>query len=182
MHHIVYKERRLRTASNNGSISEPAAMPAVGRETGPAPDQAPAERSARDACVALAMGGDRGAIRRLWEENRRWVAAVLLAHKPALEELDDLLQEVAMTLVSKIHTLREETNFRAWLRTVARSSRGFLRRSSVISAKYSNSERNSSFQSLRGTPSIWAITQMGSFAETSLTKSISRALRTFSII
>ncbi len=113
----------MRTASNNGSTSEPAATPAVGRETGPAPalapDQAPAERSARDACVALAMGGDRGAIRRLWEENRRWVAAVLLAHKPALEELDDLLQEVAVTLVSKIHTLREETNFRAWLRTVA---------------------------------------------------------------
>ena len=65
------------------------------------------------------MNGDREAIRALWQENRRWVAAVLLAHKPAFEDLEDLLQEVAVTFVSKINTLRDEANLRAWLRTVA---------------------------------------------------------------
>lgn len=66
-----------------------------------------------------AMSGDPDAIRRLWRANRRWVAAVLLAHMPARVELDDLLQDVAMTFVRKIHTLRDPGGFRPWLRTIA---------------------------------------------------------------
>lgn len=65
------------------------------------------------------MGGDAGAIQALWREHRRWIAAVLLAYKPRHADLEDLLQEVAMTLVTKISTIRDETNVRAWLRTVA---------------------------------------------------------------
>ena len=65
------------------------------------------------------MSGDRDAIEALWQEHRRWIAAVLLAHKSAGDQLDDLLQDVAMTLVSKISTLREAGNIRAWLRMVA---------------------------------------------------------------
>jgi RNA polymerase sigma-70 factor (ECF subfamily) len=65
------------------------------------------------------MRGDRSAIAALWQEHRRWIAAVLLAYKPQSEDLEDLLQEVAMTLVTKINTLREESNVRAWLRAVA---------------------------------------------------------------
>jgi RNA polymerase sigma-70 factor (ECF subfamily) len=75
-----------------------------------------------DASAALtraAIEGDREAISALWRENRRWIAAVLLAHKPAYAELEDLLQEVAMTLVTKVHTLRDEANIRAWLRIIA---------------------------------------------------------------
>ena len=55
----------------------------------------------------------------LWQENRRWIAAVLLSHKPPGVDLEDLLQETAMRLVGKIDTLREEANVRAWLRAVA---------------------------------------------------------------
>ncbi len=69
--------------------------------------------------VAAAIGGDREAMLALWQEHRRWVAAVLLAHKPSHEQLDDLLQEVAMTFVSKIKSLRDVRNIRAWLRVVA---------------------------------------------------------------
>ena len=65
------------------------------------------------------MRGDRSAIQSLWHEHRRWIAAVLLAYKPRAADLDDLLQEVAMTLIAKIDTIREETNVRAWLRAVA---------------------------------------------------------------
>ena len=69
--------------------------------------------------VAAAMAGDGEAIGALWELHRRWIAAVLLAHKPAFEDLEDLLQEVAVTFVSKVNTLRDETSLRAWLRTIA---------------------------------------------------------------
>lgn len=69
--------------------------------------------------VAAAMAGDHRALEALWLENRRWIAAVILAYKPRSEDLDDLLQEVAMTLIAKVQTLREHGNLRAWLRTVA---------------------------------------------------------------
>ncbi len=69
--------------------------------------------------VAAAIAGDRDAMAALWRENRRWVAAVLLAHKCAEDSLEDLLQDVAMTMVSKISTVRDAAHVRAWLRTVA---------------------------------------------------------------
>jgi RNA polymerase sigma-70 factor (ECF subfamily) len=72
-----------------------------------------------DPVVAAAIQGDRSAIATLWERHRRWVAAVLLTYKPPGADLEDLLQEVAMRLLGKISTLREEANVRAWLRAVA---------------------------------------------------------------
>jgi RNA polymerase sigma-70 factor, ECF subfamily len=69
--------------------------------------------------VLAAIRGDAEAVRALWQENRRWVAAVLLAHKPRETELDDLLQDVAMTFVRTISRLRDEATLRPWLRTVA---------------------------------------------------------------
>ena len=54
-----------------------------------------------------------------WREHRRWVAAVLLAHMPRHAELEDLLQDVALTLVARGHELREPAALRGWLRTVA---------------------------------------------------------------
>lgn len=55
----------------------------------------------------------------LWEENRRWVAAILLAHKPRYADLDDLLQEVALTVLRHGPEVRDPGSFRPWLRTVA---------------------------------------------------------------
>lgn len=82
-----------------------------------------------DRIVAKALGGDPDAVAALWRQHRRWVAAVLIAHKPAEADVDDLLQEVAMTMVAKIHTVRDGTNVRAWLRTVAvNSARAMARR------------------------------------------------------
>jgi RNA polymerase sigma-70 factor (ECF subfamily) len=69
--------------------------------------------------VAAAIRGDGDAIRSVWQENRRWVAAVILAHKPRETDLEDLLQDVAMTFVRTISKLRDEATFRPWLRTVA---------------------------------------------------------------
>lgn len=66
-----------------------------------------------------AISGDAQALARLWEQHRRWAAAVLMAHKPRDVDVEDLLQEIAMTLVRKIHELRDPSLFRPWLRTLA---------------------------------------------------------------
>lgn len=63
--------------------------------------------------------GDRAAIDEVWHANRRWIAAVLAAHAPRGEDVEDLLQEVAATLVAKHHQLRDTASLRGWLRTVA---------------------------------------------------------------
>ncbi|HTE06376.1 MAG TPA: sigma-70 family RNA polymerase sigma factor, partial [Planctomycetota bacterium] len=55
----------------------------------------------------------------LWREHRRWVAAILIAYMPREAELEDLLQEVAVILVSRIGELRDPGALRPWLRTIA---------------------------------------------------------------
>ncbi len=77
------------------------------------------QQTAGQAMVVDAMTGNRAAMDALWHEHRRWIAAVLLAHKSPDDQVEDLLQEVAMTIVAKINTLREARYVRAWLRTVA---------------------------------------------------------------
>jgi RNA polymerase sigma-70 factor (ECF subfamily) len=69
--------------------------------------------------IAGAIRGDADALRAVWQDNRRWVAAVLLAHKPREVDLEDLLQEVAMSFVKTVGKLRDEAMLRPWLRTVA---------------------------------------------------------------
>lgn len=92
----------------------------------------------RDA-IASAIAGDRDALRTVWAEHRRWVAAILLAHKPRQADLEDLLQTVAVQMCRKAHEVRDPDAFRPWLRIVAvnvaraegrqttRKRQGFLR-------------------------------------------------------
>lgn len=68
---------------------------------------------------AAAQSGAQWALRALWDQHRRYVAVVLLAHKPNSVDVEDLLQEVAAALVSKIGTVREEAALLPWLRMVA---------------------------------------------------------------
>ena len=58
-------------------------------------------------------------IRRIWRDHRRWVAAILLAHKPRETDVEDLLQVVAVAMVRKIGELRDPAAVKPWLRTVA---------------------------------------------------------------
>lgn len=69
--------------------------------------------------VEAAMARDSEAVRVVWDRHRRWVAAMLLAYKPREVDLEDLLQEVAMTFVRRIGELRDPEAFRPWLRSVA---------------------------------------------------------------
>ncbi|MDX2115127.1 MAG: RNA polymerase sigma factor [Planctomycetota bacterium] len=66
-----------------------------------------------------AIGGDADAVRALWHAHRRWIAAILLAHKPREAELDDLLQEVAVLITRNIATLNDPAAVKPWLRTIA---------------------------------------------------------------
>ncbi len=78
------------------------------------------ELRAQSSQAERAIAGDGEALRALWEANRRWVAAVALAHMPrdGTVDLEDVLQEVAMRLVRTVHRVRDPAVMRAWLRTV----------------------------------------------------------------
>ncbi len=71
------------------------------------------------ALAAAATSGDRPALATLWRDHRRFVAAILLSHGASTPDLDDLLQDVAVTLCRQIHTLRDPARFLPWLRAVA---------------------------------------------------------------
>ncbi|MHC4946698.1 MAG: RNA polymerase sigma factor [Planctomycetota bacterium] len=68
--------------------------------------------------IAEACAGDRTAQEELWRRHRRWVGAIVLAHRPRTVEVDDLMQEVAVKLVSRLRTLRDPEAFRPWLRQI----------------------------------------------------------------
>ena len=68
--------------------------------------------------VERARDSDRVAQQELWRAHRRWVAAIILAHRPRSVEVEDLLQDVAVKFIDKLHTLREAGAFRPWLRQI----------------------------------------------------------------
>jgi RNA polymerase sigma-70 factor (ECF subfamily) len=68
--------------------------------------------------IAKARSGDRAAQQELWRAHRRWVAAIILAHRPSSIDVDDLMQDVAVKMVSKMASLRDASSFRPWLRQI----------------------------------------------------------------
>lgn len=81
---------------------------------------------------ARAAAGDRAAVAEVWQANRRWIAAVLAAHAPAGTDVEDLLQEVAATLMAKCHHIRDAASLRGWLRVVAVNAARMAARSRSI--------------------------------------------------
>jgi RNA polymerase sigma-70 factor (ECF subfamily) len=69
--------------------------------------------------IARAQRGESSAQQDLWRSHRRWVAAIILAHRPRAIEVDDLMQDVAVKFVGKLDTLRDIEAFRPWLRQIA---------------------------------------------------------------
>jgi RNA polymerase sigma-70 factor (ECF subfamily) len=84
---------------------------------------------------ARAADGDRDAIAEVWRSNRRWIAAVLSAHAPRASDIDDLLQEVAATLVAKSHHIRDAGSLRGWLRVVAVNVARMAARSRAVESR-----------------------------------------------
>jgi RNA polymerase sigma-70 factor (ECF subfamily) len=80
-----------------------------------------------EALVRAAQSGDRGAFAELYRRHGRLVHGVLLAHAPR-QEADDLVQDVFLTALGRMHTLREPAAFVQWLAAIARNRARMLHR------------------------------------------------------
>ncbi|MCA9322595.1 MAG: sigma-70 family RNA polymerase sigma factor [Planctomycetes bacterium] len=79
--------------------------------------------------VILAQGGDRASQELLWRRHRGWLTGVLMVHAPRGDEVDDLLQEVALQFVRRLPALDKPASLPAWLRRIAvNTSRDAARR------------------------------------------------------
>jgi RNA polymerase sigma-70 factor, ECF subfamily len=72
------------------------------------------------ALVRAARGGDRAAFGALYGRYARMVHGVLLARVP-LAHVEDLVQDVFLVALSRVHTLRDPAAFAGWLATIARN-------------------------------------------------------------
>ena len=68
--------------------------------------------------IEAAIAGHSDALSVVWVGVRRWVAVILIAHKPREADLEDLLQLVALQVCRKVHEVRDPSLFKPWLRTV----------------------------------------------------------------
>ena len=71
------------------------------------------------ALVCAARRGDREALRLLLTRNWPWLKALVFGIVPDPADLDDLLQDICLRVISKIGSLREPEHFRPWLATLA---------------------------------------------------------------
>jgi len=104
--------------------------------------------------VVAAISGDPEALKRVWNDNRRWVAAVILAHKPRWADLDDLLQEVAVSLVRKVGEVRDPAALKPWLRTVAMNAALASARSGRKRARDTGIEDDNTYMGRSGRPEV----------------------------
>ncbi|MBN1509250.1 MAG: RNA polymerase sigma factor [Sedimentisphaerales bacterium] len=72
------------------------------------------------ALACAAQQGDKEALQLLLKRNWGWLKGLVYSVLTDAQELDDVLQEVCLRVITRIHTLREPERFRAWLATVAR--------------------------------------------------------------
>jgi RNA polymerase sigma-70 factor, ECF subfamily len=82
-------------------------------------DEAVAPRHVDAGLVEAARHGDRTAFAALYSRYVRMVHGVLLASVPRLE-VDDLVQDVFLTALRRLDSLRDSSAFPAWLATIAR--------------------------------------------------------------
>src|SRR6266436_2698639 len=73
-----------------------------------------------DSLVSAARAGDRAAFGHLYERYARMVHGILLARVPP-SQVDDLVQEVFLLALRRLHALRDVSRFGAWLGTITRN-------------------------------------------------------------
>ena len=78
------------------------------------------DSSTADRTVSAAAAGDRDAFARLYAEYVRMVHAILLGRVPR-RDVDDLVQDVFLTVFTRLKGLREPAAFGGWLATIARN-------------------------------------------------------------
>ena len=73
-----------------------------------------------DALIRAAQQGDRTAFGHLYARYSRMVHGILLARVP-FSDVDDLVQDVFLQALPRLHTLREVSHFPGWLASIARN-------------------------------------------------------------
>lgn len=84
--------------------------------------------------VRAAREGDRDAFGQLYDLYARMVHGILLARVPRVE-VDDLVQDVFLLALRRLHTLRADTAFGGWLAIIARNRANDYHRRSVATAE-----------------------------------------------
>jgi RNA polymerase sigma-70 factor (ECF subfamily) len=72
------------------------------------------------ALVCVARDGDKEALQTLLKRNWTWLKGLVYSVLANTQDLDDVMQEVCLRVITRIHTLREPERFRAWLAVLAR--------------------------------------------------------------
>ncbi len=100
------------------------------REIQPVTGQSAADVSDDCLLVEAARQGDRSAYGRLYDRYARMVHGILLARVP-LNDVDDLVQDVFLQALPRLHSLRDVTRFGAWLAAITRNRANDYHRQSV---------------------------------------------------
>jgi RNA polymerase sigma-70 factor (ECF subfamily) len=89
------------------------------------------------ALVCAAREGDKEALNKLLTRHWTWLRALVYGVLGDALDLDDVMQEVCLRVMTRIHTLREPECFRSWLAVLARREaikhgRGRSRRATLV--------------------------------------------------
>lgn len=77
-------------------------------------------RQNESALVCAAQRSDKEALQRLLTRNWPWLKGLVYSILGDADEVDDVLQDICVRVISKIDTLREPERFRPWLAVLAR--------------------------------------------------------------
>lgn len=77
-------------------------------------------RQNESALVCAARSGDREAIQRLLRQNWPWLKSLVYGIVRQVNDVDDILQDICVKVISKISTIRDPESFRPWLACLAR--------------------------------------------------------------
>ncbi len=72
------------------------------------------------ALVCAAQRGDKEALQLLFRQNWAWLKGLVYSILQNADDIDDVLQDICVRVISKIDTLREPRRFRPWLAILAR--------------------------------------------------------------
>ena len=70
------------------------------------------------ACAA--RKGDKDAIKTLMTNNWQWLKGIVASVVQNQNDIDDILQNICVTVIEKVHTLREPERFRSWLAVLSK--------------------------------------------------------------
>jgi RNA polymerase sigma factor (sigma-70 family) len=72
------------------------------------------------ALVCAAREGDKEALQALLKRHWVWLKGLVYSVLASAQDLDDVMQQICLRVITRVHTLREPERFRAWLAILAR--------------------------------------------------------------